>query len=232
MNTTSKVSLIAASFFLYNSASGQDPAAGSTAFTADAASTLIRSTVDRAVEVLKDPALQGREQRVERHSKLRKISDEVFDWDEMARRSIGVHWRDLNDAQRKRFVGTFKELLASHYLSQMDRFQGEEQVQHIGTEKNSEGFVVKTKLVTPSRAWVPIDFFVNTQREVYDVAIEGVSLSNHYRGSFSRMLVNATFDEMMTRLERKLDVQRRVAEQRGAEGAPKAETAPRSVEDG
>lgn len=183
--------------------------------TAEAATKIIRDTVDEAVAVLEDPALQGAENRVARHAKLRSISDEVFDWERMAQRSLGVHWRDLNDKQRKRFVTTFKELLASHYLGQMDRFQGEEEVQHVGTEESREGFVVKMKLVTPSRSWVPIDFYLGQDRRVYDVAIEGVSLSNHYRGSFDRLLVNSSFDEMMQKLERKLEVQKRMAEQRG-----------------
>jgi phospholipid transport system substrate-binding protein len=184
--------------------------------TADTATALIRGTVDRAVKVLEDPALQGRENRVERHRRLRAISDEVFDWARMAQRSLGVHWRGLDPEQRERFTSTFKELLASHYLGQMDRFQGEEEVQHVGTEPTKNAFVVKMKLVTPSRAWVPIDFYMGKDKRVYDVAIEGVSLSNHYRGSFDRLLVNSTFDQMMKRLERKLEVQRRMAEPGGA----------------
>jgi ABC-type transporter MlaC component len=191
----------------------------SAGLTSEKATQLIRSTVDRAVDVLEDPSLQGRENRTERHQKLRAISDEVFDWEQMAQRSLGVHWRSLNRKQRTRFTDTFKELLASHYLSQMDRFQGEEEVKHVGTEKTDQGFVVKMKLVTPSRSWVPIDFYMGADdQRVYDVAIEGVSLSNHYRGSFDRMLVNATFDQMMKKLERKLEVQRRMAEQTPAKG--------------
>jgi len=188
----------------------------STALTADEATRMIRSTVDRAVSVLENPELQGQEKRTERHRRLRSISNEVFDWERMAQRSLGVHWRNLKPPQRKRFTETFKELLANHYLGQMDRFQGEEEVKHVGTEKTKKGYVVKMKLITPSRAWVPIDFYMGADRRVYDVAIEGVSLSNHYRGSFDRLLVNSSFEEMMKRLERKLDVQRRMAEGAGA----------------
>lgn len=185
--------------------------------TKEEATRIIRETVDRAVEVLENPELQGADNRRERHRRLRSISNEVFDWEQMAQRSLGVHWRELNPKQRERFVSTFKELLANHYLGQMDRFQGDEEVKHVGTESTKKGFVVKMKLITPSRSWVPIDFYLGAERRVYDVAIEGVSLSNHYRGSFDRLLVNATFEEMMKRLERKLDVQRRMAEQGGSD---------------
>ncbi len=189
-----------------------DPGDSKPPLTNPEATTIIQAVVDDAITVLKDPALQGPEQRGARHNRLREISSGVFDWTEMAQRSLGVHWRKLDDAQRERFTKTFRELLASHYLGQMDRFQGEEKVVHVATEPTNEGFVVKMKLITPSRSWVPIDFFMDQERQVYDVAIEGVSLANHYRGSFDRMLVNNSFDVMMARLERKLAVQRRMLE--------------------
>ena len=189
-------------------------------FDAESATRLIRETVDKTVSVLKDPDLQGREKRLVRHGKLRKISDSLFDWRAMAQRSLGAHWKDLSPADRKRFTTTFKEILASHYLGQMDRFQGQEQVNHEGTDPiPSGGFLVKMRLVTPSRAQVPVHFHVREDKRVFDVSIEGVSISNHYRGSFNRELVNSSFDQMMKKLEAKLAVQRRVAEKATASGS-------------
>jgi len=183
----------------------------------DVATQLIQKTVDQAVAVLSDPELQGPQKRLKRHEKLRNISDEVFDWGAMAQRSLGVHWRNLNEEQRTRFRDVFKELLANHYLSQLDRFQGDEKVVHTGTEKAGEDVKVKMLLETQSRASVPIHFFVNGEKQVFDVAIEGVSLTNHYRGSFNRLLVNGSFDNMMKKLEQKLAVQRRVEAQAKAD---------------
>ncbi|MEM1022312.1 MAG: ABC transporter substrate-binding protein [Myxococcota bacterium] len=185
------------------------------AVTQDVATQLIRGTVDKAVAVLSNPALQGAENRLERHAQLRKISDEVFDWGAMAQRSLGIHWRSLDARQRTRFRDVFKELLAAHYLSQLDRFQGDEKVVHTGTEAAGKDVKVKMLLETQSRASVPIHFFVNGDKQVFDVAIEGVSLTNHYRGSFNRLLVNGSFESMMKRLEQKLAVQRRVEARAG-----------------
>ena len=180
------------------------------AVSPDVATQLIRKTVDRAVAVLSDPELQGADNRLQRHDKLRAISDQVFDWGAMAQRSLGVHWRSLDQKQRTRFRDVFKELLASHYLSQLDRFQGNEKIVHKGTEKTGDHVKVKMLLETQSRASVPIHFYVNEEKQVFDVAIEGVSLTNHYRGSFNRLLVNGSFEDMMKKLEQKLAVQRRV----------------------
>jgi ABC-type transporter MlaC component len=181
--------------------------------TSEQATSIIQASVDDAIEVLKDPALQGREHRLERHGKLRVISDGIFDWGAMAQRALGAHWRGLDDGQRSRFRDVFKEILAQHYLSQLDSFQGQERVLHEGTESAGEGFQVKMTLVTASRSTVPLNFFMSPDQKVYDVAVEGVSLTNHFRGSFNRLLVNGDFESMMKRLEKKLAVQKRIEEQ-------------------
>lgn len=174
---------------------------------ADQAAQKVRSGIERALEVLRDPALAGKAHRVARHARLRAISDESFDWTAMARRSLGVHWRGLKAKDRTRFTTTFRELLATHYLNQLDKFQGNERVEYQGAEKLAEGAVVKTQVVTGSRERIPLHFFVDGGSRVYDVAIEGISLTNHYRGSFHRALVNGSFDALMKRLERKVRAQ-------------------------
>ncbi|MCB9654654.1 MAG: ABC transporter substrate-binding protein [Deltaproteobacteria bacterium] len=172
--------------------------------SADAVVDRVRASVDRALEILRDPKLQGKAHTAERHTRLRAVSDEMFDWTRMAQKSLGVHWRKLSDKDRTRFTTTFKELLAKYYLDQIDRFQGQEEVLFKGTGNASEGDTeVKMTLVTSSKEEVPIHFFVDAHQKVVDVSIEGVSIANHYRGTFDRLLVNGTFDDMMKKLERK-----------------------------
>ncbi|MEO1334260.1 MAG: ABC transporter substrate-binding protein, partial [Myxococcota bacterium] len=157
-----------------------------------------------ALKVLKDPSLQGKKNRKSRWSQLRKVSDDAFDWSSMSQRSLGVHWRKLNASQRERFVTTFRELLASHYLGQIDRFTGKERLEFKGTGETPEGTEVKMVLMTASREKVPLHFFVDERPKVYDVSIEGVSIANHYRGVFNRQLTNGDFDSLMKKLERKI----------------------------
>ena len=54
---------------------------------------IIGDRIDAVLEFLRDPSLQGADKRAERHRKLRAVAGEIFDWAEMARRSLGVHWR-------------------------------------------------------------------------------------------------------------------------------------------
>lgn len=188
------------------------PQAAEAATDPAAAAKMVRGSVSQALEVLEDPALQGKANRKARWAKLRGITNQAFDWKKMSQRSLGVHWRKLDDAQRDRFAKTFVELLAGNYLGQIDRFTGKEKVEFVGTEKRPDSIEVKMKIVTASREEVPIHFFVDDTSKVFDVSIEGVSIANHYRGSFDRLFVNNDFDTLMKKLERKIAFMKKKAD--------------------
>lgn len=167
--------------------------------------TIVQRMVDNAFEVLRDPALQ--QKRSERLTRLRAIADRGFDWEEMAQSSLGVSWRKLTEPQRREFVSVFKDVLADQYMDDIDRFRGTERVVMNGTTSIDSSRLVKTILITSSRERIPIDYLMQPTGGAYrvvDVRIEGVSLVNHYRKSFSRFLVNESFDELIRRLRARL----------------------------
>jgi phospholipid transport system substrate-binding protein len=174
---------------------------------ASPAETVIRKTVADAFAVLKDQSLAGREQRPRRIAALRRIADQTFDWAEMARGSLGVHWRSLDSAHRTRFVDVFKDVLAAQYMDDIDRFQGNEVITINGSDAQGDDVLVRTTLVTGSRDRVPIDYrmrLAQGQWKVIDISIEGVSLVNHFRGTFAAALVNMTIDQLIDRLRHQL----------------------------
>ncbi|MDH5674567.1 MAG: ABC transporter substrate-binding protein [Myxococcales bacterium] len=168
--------------------------------------TLVEEAVDRALTVLRDPSLQAPDKRHERFERVRAAVASLFDWREMARRSLGVHWRSIDDAQRARFVELFEQLLADRYMEELNRFRGNERVLVHDAHQEGEVYRVETTVVTHSRERVPIHYFLHKSGDSYrihDFSIEGVSLVNHYRKSFSRFLVNRSFDELLRKLESK-----------------------------
>ena len=103
----------------------------------------------------------------------------------------------------------FEELLARQYRDDLERFQGTEQVRFESTRANGDLQIVQTRLITASREPVPIDYTLRAAAEgwrVVDLSVEGVSLVNHYRGTFNRFLVNADFSALLARLKLKLGV--------------------------
>jgi phospholipid transport system substrate-binding protein len=177
--------------------------AGRPASAADDPAVVIRSTVDQAFDVLRDPELRKPERRKDRIAKLRFLADRVFQWDVMAQSSLGAAYRSITNEQRKEFVRLFKDLIADDYMDDLDRFMGDEKVTVQGVETRDDQRVVKTILVTHSRERVPIDYFMHIEADkwvIHDFSIEGVSLVNHYRKSFSNFLVNHAFEDLLGRL--------------------------------
>jgi phospholipid transport system substrate-binding protein len=171
----------------------------------------IRKTIDDAFAVLKDKSLAGKEKRGKRIAALRQIADRVFDWSEMARSSLGAAWRSLDGPQRARFVEVFKSILAAQYMDDIDRFQGTETLTVDGSTREGEDTVVRSTLVTSSRERVPIDYRMRQQQgkwTVVDLSIEGVSLVNHFRKTFSGALANMTIDQLIERLKKQVPPER------------------------
>ena len=166
---------------------------------------VVEKTVQDALKILRDEKLKG--DRKLRIAKLREVADRTFDWEGMAKSSLGAPWRTLNDAQRRDFVEVFKELLAQRYMDDIDRFQGSEELTVGNADQQGELAVVKTTLFTVSREQIPIDYTMrldNGKWRAQDISIEGISLVNHYRKTFARFLTNKTFDQLLQQLKTKL----------------------------
>jgi phospholipid transport system substrate-binding protein len=169
------------------------------------ANQVIREMVDQAFTVLRDAELKTQPEL--RVKKLREITDKAMDWDAMAKSSLGHHWRGLGEPERAEFVSIFKELLARQYRDDVDRFRGSESVAFGQDEKKGELVTVKTTLTTASGEKVPINYTLHQVAGRWlceDVSVEGVSMTNHYRKTFDRFLVNQPFAQLLVKLKQKL----------------------------
>jgi len=69
---------------------------------------------------------------------------------------------------------------------------------------------VKTRVLDFKNTNVQIDYrlkLIRGQWKVYDVVVEGVSLVDNYRGQFSSILVNRSFESLLSQLREKVAAQ-------------------------
>jgi len=64
---------------------------------------IAKQVIEKALEALSDPTSQGKERR----QKVKRIVDPYFDYQEMAKRSLGPTWGKLSASQRQEFVQLF-----------------------------------------------------------------------------------------------------------------------------
>ncbi|HEY1372672.1 MAG TPA: ABC transporter substrate-binding protein [Candidatus Binatia bacterium] len=163
----------------------------------------IRAAVNQGVEVLNKARIDNAAGKAETIARLRKIVYPLFDFDEMARRSLGAHWRRLDPAQQKEFVAVFTELLEKTYAKNIDLYDGQ-RVLYTGETIDQDFADVQTKLVGKKGENYSVAYklhLVNGKWRVYDVVAEGISLVNNYRSQFNRVMTNSSFEELIRKMK-------------------------------
>jgi len=165
----------------------------------------VRQTADRVLSVLQDSRLKSADRQKERREQLRQIIGSRFDFGEMAKRSLGSNWQKANNEDQRQFVELFTELLEKSYADQIESYNGEKIV--YGRENVSQDQAdVDTKIVTKKGEEIAVTYKLRSAAgdwKVYDVVIENVSLVNNFRSQFNRILANASFAELLKKLQTK-----------------------------
>ena len=151
----------------------------------------VETNVSRLLTVLGDPGLSGEEGREKKKETIRSISDALFDFYALSRRTLGPNWKKFNPDQQKEFIVLYRKLLESIYMDRLLQYQ-DEKVRFIKevslSEKRAE---VHSAIVAASGA-IPIHYKMYLKDGVwktYDLIVENVSLVGNYRTQFNSLLV-------------------------------------------
>jgi phospholipid transport system substrate-binding protein len=161
----------------------------------------LRDGVARVVKVLKDPALRGDSKANERSAAVNTAVDEIFDFGETAKRSLGQHWAQRTPAEREEFVRLFTELLQRTYISKVDQYNSEMTFQDDAVDGNQA--VVRTTLVLGKGGEMALDYRMHRPRDrwqVYDISIDGISLVANYRSQFNKIVRTDSYEALVARL--------------------------------
>jgi phospholipid transport system substrate-binding protein len=165
----------------------------------------IRTAIDQGVDILKNAKLDTGRQRAEIIDRLRNLVYPLFDFNEMAKRSLGSHWRRLNPQQQKEFVSAFTELLETSYADKIDLYEGQK-VAYTGESGDHSYAQVNTRVIGKDNQSYSVNYRlhrVDGRWKIYDVVAENISLVNNYRSQFNRVIVNSSFEELMRRIQAK-----------------------------
>lgn len=162
------------------------PAILSTAPSAQAASSP-RGVLESGLKDLMGVAERAQgSSGVELAKRVRPTLEKLFNFETLTKRAIGQGWRELDPKQQKEAVALFSEILIRSYSNRFDwnnrleiRFSepvetGSGRIEIHAATRYAENMVdVLYRLEPAGNSWV-----------VYDVVIEGVSLSGNYRSQF------------------------------------------------
>ena len=166
---------------------------------------LVRTTVDRAIQILKGPKLSSPDKKQERVDRLREALAPVFDYEEMAKRALGPHWRQRTPAEQQEFVKLFRDFLERVYSDKIGLYGGEKV--RFGREVMDGEFAqVESTIIQPKGEEIAVVYKlrqVNGQWKVYDAIVENISIVNNYRSQFDRVISSSSYEELVKRLREK-----------------------------
>jgi phospholipid transport system substrate-binding protein len=173
--------------------------------TAGEPTDLVRQITDQVLKILEDPQFQAPNRHAERQERLHKIAEQVFDWQEMARRALAVHWRERTPQEQQEFVRLFRDLVEGTYINRLESaIQEKREIQYVGEQVEGSRAAVKTSVVTRRNQQVPIEYRLQKADGrwlIYDVLVEGISLVNNYRSQFNRIITSSSYNDLVQKMK-------------------------------
>ena len=172
---------------------------------ADGAKATIETQINKMLVKMKEPAFK----ELSRDAKLaevRNVINEVFDYNELSRRTLGRDWKKFKPEQQTEFVDLFSKLLENVYADRILAYTHEKIEFGKETELKKGRMEVESYIVTLDKTKVPLFYRMSNrtgQWRVYDVVIEGVSMIKNYRGQFRQILSKKKPEDLLQTLREK-----------------------------
>jgi phospholipid transport system substrate-binding protein len=162
----------------------------------------VESAVTSVIAIVSRSDLQGAASVVARRALLRAVTDDFFDFPEMAQRALGYHRATPSEGERSEFGTLFRHLLERSYMVTIENYAGEP-ITYLGETVENEYATVRSKIVTRKRAEIRVDYRLvrSAGRWVaVDIVLENVSLVANYRHQFDRVIRTTSFATLLNRM--------------------------------
>ena len=164
----------------------------------------LRAGVDRVIAILRNPGLKGEKQVIQRRAAISKVAAEIFDFGEMAKRSLGPHWDRRTAPEQKEFVRLFTDLIERSYISKVDRPDTVTTMRYRGETVDGDHAVVQALIPLPHGDTMPLEYHMHStggRWQVYDLGIDGISLVANYRAQFNKIIRTSSFEDLLAKLK-------------------------------
>jgi len=158
---------------------------------------LVKSSVSRVMTIVQSQPDGG-----QRRAEVRQVAETLFDFNEIARRTLAQHWTERSAQEQEEFIQLFTDLLERSYLTTIGNYRLAT-VTFQGESVAGSSARVRSSLVTDRRVTIPIEYRLlesGGQWSVYDVVVEGVSLISSYRSQFNSIIRTSSFARLLDKL--------------------------------
>ncbi|MFP3983683.1 MAG: phospholipid-binding protein MlaC [Desulfurivibrionaceae bacterium] len=167
----------------------------------------LEATVNRIIDILQEE--ETGDDWEQQEQRILSLIEERLDHEEIAKRALARHWRDINDEQRKEFTSLFLQLLKDTYINRLKNCSCEADANFYEQRKRGDRAIVYSKVRNEQKGQeTPIDYrLIKKDGEwgIYDIIVEGTSLISNYRKQFDRIMKRSGYSELSKKLREKLE---------------------------
>jgi phospholipid transport system substrate-binding protein len=165
---------------------------------AESARSLLKEKISEVIDVLDSPDLS----EADKTSRIEDIVDPVFDYELMARLSLGRrHWTGLSADQQETFTRRFVARLKDSYFDKISMYSGDAdaafEYQPVKEQNNKVYVPVAVRAGDETVDMVYKFYSARGDWKVYDVEINGVSIIRSYRSQFDQILADGTTEDLL-----------------------------------
>jgi len=139
---------------------------------------------------------------VQRRAEIRRVAEEMFDFDEMARRTLAQHWKTRSPQEQAEFIRLFVDLLEQSYLTMIGNYAFAAVT--FQPEAISGPYAqVRSRIVADPRDEIAVEYRLlesGGRWAVYDVLANGTSLVSNYRSQFNSIIRTTSFEDLVEKL--------------------------------
>jgi len=166
----------------------------------------VETGVNNIIGTLTDPAFKAKSKDAQ-ITQLGDVISQIFDFEELSKRTLGREWKKMNAEQQKEFVPLFKELLQGVYADRLLAYSDQKIIFDKETMLKKGSAEVQSFLQTSDGKKIPLFYRLTDKSgswKVYDVIIEGVSMVKNYRTQFREILAKDSAEKLLQILRDKV----------------------------
>lgn len=162
----------------------------------------VRSAIGDILKILKNDNLD----RDQKWSEVGRVVDAGFDFRSMSQSILATNWRTATAEEKRQFVEYFAQYLEATYRDKIESYTNQ-RVEYMNESVRGDRAVVDTIIMTDATQ-IPVTYKLKLNDEgwfAYDVVIEGVSLVNNYRSTFSAIIKSEGMEGLLTDLQGRIE---------------------------
>lgn len=163
--------------------------------------SIMTDKINKTTQILQNQQID----KMQKQKDIFDIFDAVFDYELMAKLSLGKQWNSLESQQQKLFTQSFEQRLKASYIDKLYLYTNQTIIVKDMLKPKDNRIEIMMHILGEKETFEVIyKFYKNGNNDwlIYDVNILGISIIQTYRNQFVGVLQKETFEELIQRLNK------------------------------